>query len=207
MKRTHRLFAIMCLILAGQLIAQEQESSWYWPFSGKPWLLWSNKTEDALCTLIEDYKQNGVKVDPTIIEKVEKKLEHMRETLEKTTLFANLEKSNKNWENSINELHRFNQETHALNENLKESIFLKKNTAFTIKTCAFAVVGCTVSCIGAKILYDSIKNIVEKLNAPEHQKKSWHTVLTQSDYLYVIAGAATLGCGLKIIEKSDSLAQ
>ena len=136
--------------------------------------------------VLEDYKENGIKVNKDVLDAV------------KAGVSVNI---------NLATTAEINTTVAGLRTDLNNSLLMKKNAQSATKTIAFSTFGFVVSCIGAKILYDSCKNIADKLNDPENEELSWHEVLSTGDYLYVAAGVGTIGCGLTVIAKSDSLAQ
>jgi hypothetical protein len=169
------------------------------------------KTEEAMREFLKsgripilskETEEKAVEICEKFLSDISKRLDQIDEKA-RTALFENWVKSNTNWEHTTQELNHFNREMHTFNEHCKKSILLKQNSTSVIKACAFAVLGCATSCLGLKILYDTFKNIQEKIHTPENAKRSWRKIVSTSDYLCILAGITTLGCGIRMIEQCD----
>ena len=149
----------------------------------------------------------GVPIDVTL---------HTNETVDKqvTNILAAVEKMADTIKDGINvnsTIHVSDKADQQINElltTLKTGVPVKVtlSTQSATKTVAFAALGLVIGCVGVKMVYDSYKNISEKLNAPENSHRSWRTILSRGDYVSAVAGLVTLGCGFGLIAKSDALA-
>lgn len=70
------------------------------------------------------------------------------------------------------------------------------------RSCAFSLIGLCFTTCGIKLLYDSCKNIQEKLNDEENANKPWYKILGWRDAVCPIVGLIDLGIGYKIISEN-----
>ena len=87
---------------------------------------------------------------------------------------------------------------------INDSIFNKNNLPVVAQRLAYSCIGTALGIYGVKTLYSACEKLFQKLDVDESDLNNniQNKKVTRSDYGYILAGIAIIGCGMQIIAKS-----